>query len=77
MGWIFLAVVAALLGLLAVWFRHITLDVDSEYRVVPRPRGCNVAGYPPQREQEVLLSIHRRVASSLQPGTAKPGVATP
>jgi hypothetical protein len=31
MGWIFLAVVAALLGLLVVWFRHITRDVDAEY----------------------------------------------
>ena len=28
-------------------------------------------------EQAVFRSIHRRVASSVQPGTAKPGVATP
>jgi hypothetical protein len=42
-------------------------------------RVSNVAGYPPQwmLEQALLLSIHFRVASSVQPGTAKPGVATP
>lgn len=31
MGWILLAVVAALLGLLILWFRRVTRDIDVEY----------------------------------------------
>lgn len=29
--WIALAVVAALVGVFVLWFRHITRDVDAEY----------------------------------------------
>jgi hypothetical protein len=48
-------------------------------RATQPSRVSNVAGYPPHwmLEQALLLSIHFRVASSVQPGTAKPGVATP
>lgn len=31
MRWILLAGVAALLGLLVLWFRHVTRDIDAEY----------------------------------------------